>query len=35
VTAITHGQNLTVATAAVPAGQVSAEAEVAAEEPKK
>lgn len=35
VTAVTHGQNLTVATAAVPAGQVSAEAEVAAEEPKK
>jgi large subunit ribosomal protein L25 len=37
VTAITHGQNLTVATAAIPAGQVSAdaEAEVAAEEPKK
>jgi len=35
VTALTHGQNLTVATAAIPAGQVSAEAEVAAEEPKK
>ena len=35
VTALTHGQNLTVATASIPAGQVSAEAEVAAEEPKK
>jgi len=37
VTALTHGQNLTVATAAIPAGQISAdaEAEVAAEEPKK
>jgi large subunit ribosomal protein L25 len=37
VTALTHGQNLTVATAAIPAGQVSAEAEAeaAAEEPKK
>jgi large subunit ribosomal protein L25 len=37
VTAITHGQNLTVATAAVPAGQVAAEAEATAEAaaPKK
>jgi large subunit ribosomal protein L25 len=36
VTALTHGQNLTVATAAIPAGQVAAEAEAAAaEEPKK
>ena len=35
VTAMTHGQNLTVATAAIPAGQVAAEAEAAAEEPKK
>ena len=33
VTAITHGNDLTVATASVPAGQVAAEA--AAEEPKK
>jgi large subunit ribosomal protein L25 len=33
VTAITHGQNLTVATASVPAGQVAAEA-AAAEEKK-
>jgi large subunit ribosomal protein L25 len=36
VTALTHGQNLTVATAAVPAGQVAAEAEATAEAaPKK
>jgi large subunit ribosomal protein L25 len=47
VTALTHGQNLTVATAAIPAGQVAADAEAdaaaaaaasaasAAEEPKK
>ena len=33
VTAVTHGNDLTVATASVPAGQVAAEA--AAEEPKK
>jgi large subunit ribosomal protein L25 len=35
VTALTHGQNLTVATASVPAGQVAAEAEAAAGEEKK
>jgi large subunit ribosomal protein L25 len=35
VTAITHGNDLTVATASIPAGQVAAEAEAAAEEPKK
>jgi len=47
VTALTHGQNLTVATAAIPAGQVAADAEAdaaaaaaasaasASEEPKK
>ena len=34
VTAVTHGNNLTVATASVPAGHVAAEA-AAAEEPKK
>jgi large subunit ribosomal protein L25 len=33
VTTLTHGQNLTVATASVPAGQVAAEA-AAAEEKK-
>jgi len=35
VTALTHGQNLTVATASVPAGQVAAEAEAASGEEKK
>lgn len=35
VTAITHGNDLTVATASIPAGQVAADAEAAAEEPKK
>ncbi|WLI89501.1 50S ribosomal protein L25/general stress protein Ctc [Massilia sp. R2A-15] len=35
VTAVTHGQNLTVATAAVPAGHVAAEATAAAAEEKK
>jgi large subunit ribosomal protein L25 len=34
VTALTHGQNLTVATASVPAGQVAAEAAAADEEKK-
>ena len=34
VTAVTHGQNLTVATASVPAGQVSADAAAADEEKK-
>jgi large subunit ribosomal protein L25 len=35
VKVLTHGQNLTIATAAVPAGQVAAEAAVAAVEEKK
>ena len=35
VTAVTHGNNLTIATASVPAGHVAAEAAAAAEEPKK
>ncbi|MFL6675416.1 MAG: 50S ribosomal protein L25/general stress protein Ctc [Massilia sp.] len=35
VTALTHGQNLTVATASVPAGQVAAEAAAAPAEEKK
>ncbi len=35
VTALTHGQNLTVATASIPAGQVAAEAEAATVEEKK
>jgi large subunit ribosomal protein L25 len=34
VTALTHGQNLTVATASVPAGQAAAEAAAATEEKK-
>jgi large subunit ribosomal protein L25 len=33
VTAITHGKNFTIATAAVPAGHVSAEATAAVEAP--
>src|SRR5471032_2119211 len=35
VTAVTHGSNLTIATASVPAGHVAAEAEAAAEADKK
>ncbi|MFM2089201.1 MAG: hypothetical protein RLZZ237_4070 [Pseudomonadota bacterium] len=35
VTAVTHGNNLTIATASVPAGHVAAEAEAAAEADKK
>jgi large subunit ribosomal protein L25 len=35
VTAVTHGQNLTVATVSVPAGAVAAEAAAAAPEEKK
>jgi large subunit ribosomal protein L25 len=35
VKALTHGQNLTVATAMVPAGAAAAEAAAAAEEEKK
>ncbi|KQQ47611.1 50S ribosomal protein L25 [Duganella sp. Leaf126] len=35
VTAVTHGNDLTVATASIPAGQVAADDEAAAEEPKK
>jgi len=35
VTAVTHGANLTIATASVPAGHVAAEAEAAAEADKK